>query len=323
MSAWKAYPEQRRQIATIPSGPPIFVTGTHRSGTTWVAQMLSVPGIWHVHEPFNPNKGMWKESFTYASPDREVPAVDAMLKSLLRGGRRRALNIPNSQHPWMPLRWSPLRPRRLLLKDPLACLLTGYLARHFHLKTLVIFRHPCGFVSSVQRLGWPTAGYLRAFLERQDLMQEHLHPYAELMRRYSQTDSVESAAVLHGVLNQVLWNQTQQFGLRWMRFEDLCTSPIEEFHNLFEWCGLPYDDHTRRFHEALSLSEPRPVEDYHTHAVQRNSQAASESWRKYLTADALGRIGGIWMQFSIPLYEAKAHWNDASREAFEPLSVMR
>ena len=37
------------------SGPPILVTGAHRSGTTWVGKMLALaPGIGYVHEPFSP-----------------------------------------------------------------------------------------------------------------------------------------------------------------------------------------------------------------------------------------------------------------------------
>src|SRR5947209_5491376 len=36
-------------------GRPILVTGSHRSGTTWVGRMIaSHPGVHYVKEPFNP-----------------------------------------------------------------------------------------------------------------------------------------------------------------------------------------------------------------------------------------------------------------------------
>ena len=35
---------------------PILIIGLHRSGTTWLAKMLSLPDeIRYVSEPFNPN----------------------------------------------------------------------------------------------------------------------------------------------------------------------------------------------------------------------------------------------------------------------------
>jgi len=54
--AWLDYPAARRRIAAVPHGPPIFLTGTHRSGTTWLAGMLAASGIWYVHEPFFPGR---------------------------------------------------------------------------------------------------------------------------------------------------------------------------------------------------------------------------------------------------------------------------
>lgn len=291
----------------MPAGPPIFVTGTHRSGTTWAATMLAAPGVWYMDEPFNPNKGMWREPFSYAAHGSEAPAVDDMIRRILRGGHRRALNLPNAQHPWMPLRWFPIPPRRVLLKDPLACLLTGYLTRRFHLQTLVIFRHPCGFVASVMRLGWPTAGVLRLFLERPALLDQHLAPYADLMRRNIAGDTVESAAVLHGVLNRVLWTQTQQLGLRWCRFEDLCRDPLKSFADLFDWCGLPYGEGTRGLHEALCFADAPPA-GHHPHAVQRNSRAMADGWRQELTHDEVQLTRDIWLQFDIALYRSQTDW---------------
>ena len=74
--AWTTYPATRAALSNFPPGPPIFVTGTHRSGTTWVSKMLAVPGLWHVHEPFSPLKGAWPETFTYLRPDGEAPNPD-------------------------------------------------------------------------------------------------------------------------------------------------------------------------------------------------------------------------------------------------------
>jgi hypothetical protein len=306
--AWRDYPRARAELARFPEGPPIFVSGTHRSGTTWVAKMLAVPGLWYVHEPFNPNKNVWREPFSYVPIDGNDDRVDRHMQCVLKGGFRQASLSGPVDHPLMPLRLLSPPIRRAMVKDPLACLLTGYLTQRFHLQTLVLFRHPCGFVSSIMRLGWPTACQLKEFLTRPRLMSDHLAPHADLLSRYSIEDSYESAAVLHGVLNLVLWRQTQQLKLRWIRFEDLCASPLERFAEMFEWLQLPYSDSVRQEHVRLCLSGSEAPQDYHTHAVARQSQAMAASWRRDLKPDVVQRVRDIWRQFEIPLYVDSDEW---------------
>ena len=107
---------------------------------------------------------------------------------------------------------------------------------------MVLYRHPGGFVASVTRLGWPTAVCLQDFQTRSELMEAHLSAFAGLMDRHARADSIESAAVLHGVLNIVLWSHVQQYKLRWHRFEDLCVSPLDAFREIFAWLDLPYSE---------------------------------------------------------------------------------
>ena len=58
---------------------PILVTGSHRSGTTWVGKMVAVsPPIFYIHEPFNPTHGRpifchktFTHWFTYVAAENE------------------------------------------------------------------------------------------------------------------------------------------------------------------------------------------------------------------------------------------------------------
>ncbi len=303
LDAWKKYPQQRSEFATLPPGPPIFVSGTHRSGTTWVAKMLAVPGLWYIHEPFNPNKNIWQESFTYVRDTDTNLAVDAMLQQILNGGLRQTSMNGAVDHSWMPLRMFKPPIQRIMIKDPLACLLTAYFVAKYDLQTLVLFRHPCGFVSSVTRLGWPTGGFLKEFLTRKELMDDHLSDFASLMEQYANENTVASAAVLHGVLNQVLWNVVQKHSLKYYLFEDLCRSPLESFQNIFTWLGLPYSDQTYKLHLKLCSGRSEDPKDYHPHAVERNSQAMTDSWKAQLSTAEITCITDIWDKFKIPLYD--------------------
>ena len=313
--AVRAYRRQRREFAAIPPGPPILVTGTHRSGTTWVGRMLAVPGVWHLHEPFNPNRGLWREPFSYRRPSEPDRQVDRIARRLLRGGLRRMLNVPHSDHPCMPLRLLGARPARILVKDPLACLLGPYLAQHHGFVPLVIFRHPCGFVASVLRLGWPTGGFLGKLLQQQPLMQDHLEPYRHLLERYQDEDSPAAAAVLTGALNRVLWNAVTARQWNWVTFESLCDDPLTRFKSLFATFSLPYDDTTRAFHESLCLAGSDRPADYHPHAVKRRSRAMATAWRKELSDDVVRRVWNVWREFDIPLYEPAGTVADSSKHS--------
>lgn len=299
-------------MAAVPAGRPIFLTGTHRSGTTWLAQMLAASGIWYIHEPYAPMKGRWPRAFDFRRSEEPDAKVDAIFEDILGGGFREALNLPNSDHPWMPLRLFRPRFNRLLVKDPLACLLTEYLTRRFQLQTLILFRHPAGFVSSIQRLGWPRASFLRQFLEDEPLMAAHLEPCRATLERCARADDLEAAAALCGALNRVLWRFAAAGVGTAVSFEELCSDPIPRLRHLFMQLGLPYDEGVRDAHVAACLGRAKPSSAYHPHAVNRNSLAMAGAWKAELGAAERARVRVVWEQFDVPLYRADADWAVAS-----------
>ena len=306
--AWARYPQQRRHLRAVPPGPAIFLTGTHRSGTTWLARMLAASGIWYAHEPFNPNKGRWPKALEYRSPDAEHPDVDALMKEVLDGGFRESLRIENADHRLMPFRLLPQRVPRMMIKDPIACLMAGYLSRRFGLRTLVLFRHPAGFASSIARLGWPSGRYLRDSLADEALMREHLGAHRALLERYANEDSLASAAALHGALSVVLWNWTQNGYGKLLQFEQLCANPVVECERLFRELGLPYDEGVRAEHFRLCFSDTKPVAGYNPHAVERNSSSMATAWKEQLSVEQAREVRSIWDRFDLPLYREDGEW---------------
>jgi len=270
--------------------------------------MLAIPGLWFLHEPFNPNKGIWPDCFPYARPCDERPDIDSFVRELLLGRRRYLSGTGSVEHPLMPVRLLPQPFRRVLIKDPLACLLTPYLCEHFGVQTLVLFRHPCGFVSSILRLGWPSAEFVRRLLECDALMADHLAPVRDHLVRHSQDDGMAAAAALHGAINTVLWNTCRDRGLRYACFEDLCRDPLLAFREIFDSLGLPYDDSVRRMHEELCNEGPSDPAACSPHSVHRRSSAMAESWRSQLKNAEIDAIREVWDLFGIPLYESEADW---------------
>lgn len=321
--AWSRYPAARRALAAFPPGPPIFLTGTHRSGTTWSAEMLAEPGLWYVHEPFGKYKGHWHEWFTYARPGEPNGAIDDLFARAIDGRLPQLAHRQLGESPLSPMRL--MRPpiRRAMVKDPLACLMTAYLTDRFGLGTVALIRHPVGFVASLERLGWDSCPFLAAFLESPPLMQDHLEPWRDAIASHTTAESLESKAVFAAVLNRVIADQAAVCGAIVRRFEDLCLAPIDGFRELFGRLDLPYTDATRSRHESLcGLDGERQPDDpgqYRTHAVRRDSAAMAYSWAKHVEQAEADRVRAIWEAFGLPFYPAAGEWDVAAlRRAGHP-----
>ena len=120
---------------TRPEGKPILVTGSHRSGTTWLANMLALTdGTLLAHEPFNIEPwayspgGLAKRWFTYAPGLPQEVALKAF-DAVLERRTRKAFLKGEPQH-WLP----PLRRGRLVVKDPIAALSSEWLAQNYDLE---------------------------------------------------------------------------------------------------------------------------------------------------------------------------------------------
>ena len=64
---------------------PILITGCHRSGSTWVGKMLSLPvRVIYVSEPFNPGYGLkvFKNWFKYNNPNSKIPSDKEFSKGI-------------------------------------------------------------------------------------------------------------------------------------------------------------------------------------------------------------------------------------------------
>ena len=155
------------------SRPPVLVTGSPRSGSTWVGNVLALDrNAGYVHEPFNNHcppgicRARADHDFTYLTAENEgaLPRAAARHARLALQHRRR---VP---HPAHPARAGAARPRLRLFRDhaparrpgdpegPAGDLL-GRLARQpLRLPGWwSIIRHPAAFVASMRAAGFVDA----------------------------------------------------------------------------------------------------------------------------------------------------------------------
>ena len=78
-------------------------------------------------------------------------------------------------------------------------------------------RHPCGFASSLESLGWPLN--VNALLNQKELMRDHLEPYKGILRR-ARNDKWLTRGALWGAIHMFLcdnWSLTLTGALSGMR----------------------------------------------------------------------------------------------------------
>lgn len=272
---------------------PILITGSHRSGSTWVGKVLAAhPHVGYIHEPFNilqrpgvcgPVFQYW---FHYVSEEIEHNCLPALRRTLSFQFRLGAA-LRSSRTTWERLdairqycRWRAWRRkgRRPLVKDPLALLSAQWLARRFDMSVIVLIRHPAAFAGSLKKAGWEHP--FGHFLQQPMLMRDHLGRY--------ETEFRDLAASPRPILDQaiLLWNvlhgrireyRESQPDWLFVRYEDVAAQPQKLFRQMCEYAGLEFCDPVARS-VAYHCSADNPVETDRPHEVVRNSHANIKAW---------------------------------------------
>ena len=277
-------------MSTWEDRKPILITGSHRSGSTWLASMLALSkNSLMAHEPFNIQSwayaldGLAKYWFTYAPALPQDAALEAFSKVIEQ--RTRKIFLKNQLQHWIP----PLRQQRLIIKDPIAALSSDWIAKNFDLEVIVLVRHPAAFAASLKRLGWWHP--LEHFLKQTTLMQRHLQPYRAEIASKPQ-DIVEQAAIIWKCLYGVLLTYLDSHP-NWLvsKHEVLSSNPVAELRALYETLGLQWsakvEENVLRYTRCgNSVDAPKGT----VHHLRRDSVANIARWKETLTAEEIARV---------------------------------
>jgi hypothetical protein len=299
----------------VSEGPPILVTGAHRSGTTWVGRMLALaPDLAYVHEPFSPrtptglSPARFDRYFTVVTAENEArygPGLERTLDlrydlgAQLRSARRPRdiARIPRDLARLRRTRRSGSRP---LMKDPIALLSAEWLAQRFRMNVVVLIRHPAAFAASLKRLGWKHS--FATFLD-DGRIPHVLEPFErEIREQAREPGDILSQA---GLLWRLLYNAVDGYRERhpewvFLRHEDASLDPVETFARLYERLGLELTPEARETIARASAPE-NPAELTTPHAVELDSAASLGRWREQLTAAEVEqlreRTRDVWPRF--------------------------
>ena len=282
----------------------ILVTGSHRSGTTWVGRTLAQhPRIKYIHEPFNithPNQQMGlrlQTGFDYApaSPQKDdiQTAFDRLLWSTpferaFQACKKIGLDAKT------PLRFCKHvfggYYHRFLIKDPLALLSAGWLYERYDLTVICMIRNPYAFVGSLKKAGWDFD--FQHLKKQKELMQAQLAPYRDAVNAMCEGvgDFLDRACLLWNILHFVILDYSEKYP-SWMfvKHEDIAAAPPSEFEKLFSHAGLRMSRSITAYIDEFTSSS-NPAEAKSSKYAPRNSREALETWRKRLSDEETDRV---------------------------------
>lgn len=220
--------------------PTLLVSGTARSGTTWLAEILArATRSRLMFEPLAPQAvpaGVEVPVFPCLRPDERQPALEAHLRRVFDGRIR---------DPWIDKQPVACRPRGRLVKSVRASFMLGWLAGVFpDLVIVFVTRDPWSVVRSRIDVGWDPGPDLRALLGQPALL-ESLGPLADRLHvareRIEHGDAgatpaaiVEANAVLWAVANHVAHTDLDEIAAIHVRYEALRADPVGGFGRLID-----------------------------------------------------------------------------------------
>lgn len=284
----------------------MLVTGSHRSGTTWVGKMLAAtPEVGYIHEPFNPTHRpgicnvTFPYRFAYITEENEAPYYRPLRETLafhfslqgeipairsLRHIGRMAKNYKNCT-------LYRLRHAAPLMKDPIALFSAEWLARRFDMDVVVMIRHPAAFISSLRRLNWKHN--FSHFLNQPLLMRDYLTPFEAELRAFAaeEHDILEQGILLWRMMHHVILHyQEKHNGWIFLRHEDISANPLQHFDYLYKKLGLTFTDKVKQVIVDYS-SEENPTEAAQGHTLaKRNSKSNIKSWKSKFTDAELTHV---------------------------------
>jgi hypothetical protein len=285
---------------------PILVSGSHRSGTTWVGKMIAAsPTVGYIHEPFNPlhRPGIctakFPQWFFYVSEENEAPFYEPLKRTLAfrfnvgaelpaissaRHGGRMGKN-------WYNFTINRLRHATPLMKDPIAIFACEWLAQRFDMNVIMMIRHPAAFAISLKRLNWRHD--FNGFLQQPLLMRDHLAPFADEIEKFAQheQDILDQAILLWRMMHHMIlkYREAHEDWI-FLRHEDISADPTQYFMYLFKQLNLDFSARVQATIEDYT-SESNPSEAQKGHVfTKRDSKSNIKSWKKKLTADEIMHI---------------------------------
>lgn len=296
----------------------LLVCGLHRSGTTYVGELLRQANICVVHEPLNERYGVVgvPVAYPYLHEDGGCYAKlidDVMNLSMAWNCSANVSTNKLKQYIYAVtggrsgLRWSKLRiqkslgmlPAQICLKDPFATLATPYFIKKHAAKAVCMVRHPAAIHYSTEKQGWW-------------FNIDNLYNQSELIASYAQDipeQHWQMARESHAASIALLWKLMIRVNsplngntMLLVRHEDLCISPELEARKICEHLGVLFDEKLAHFVATNSEGASAESAGGKIHDFKRDAKSLPNIWRGRISAEDEGMIREICSKELFEIY---------------------
>ena len=262
----------------------VFIAGTGRSGTTWLANIVNYANAYRfMFEPFHPRRVDVVGHFRY----RQYLRVDNCEKVFMEPAR--IILSGRIRNDWIDkLNRKLIAPRRLI-KDIRTNLLLKWIKTHFpEIPVVLLLRHPCAVAYSKLQLNWDT--HLEEYLAQDKLMEDFLAPFRNEIE--GARDAFEKHVFLWCIENYVPLRQFEDGQIHVAFYEEFCVTPKEEIERLFSFLGEWYD---KRVFDAVT--EPSALCRKNSPVLCRKDLA--EDFRNHINNEQIKRTVEILSLFGL------------------------
>lgn len=307
---------------------PILVTGTNRSGTTWLGKMLSLaPETLYIHEPFKPKvlqflyhlvPPPFENHFHFVTKADQAEMARFLAHRMgmfypwwqdvkVRPGPKQMIRATLRRRAYRKVHRPGLRP---LLKDPLALMSVDWLVDLMDPDVVISVRHPAAYVSSIKRLNWDVGPWL--FLDQPELCETRLQPFLDDLHALDaqpERDLVGEAILAWRIFHYVIRDYEQRYpSFIIVRTEDLADDPENRFRDLYTRLNLPFTPEVRAgIRSHSSAANPREAGEGRADQIARDSRAVTSVWKERLTPAEIDRIRRETSDIA-PHYYGDADW---------------
>ena len=263
----------------------IFLAGSGRGGTTWIAEMINYDNAFRfIFEPFNPGKMPLCAAFAnrqYLRPGDARPEFVDAARAIVTGRFRSG---------WADFYNHRVVSKKRLIKDIRAHLMLRWLFELFPgMPIALMLRHPCAVAASRLRYGW---GHdLKAMLAQRQLVEDHLAPFRERIEKL--TDPFEMHVAQWCIENYVPLRQFAAGEIHVAFYENFRSDPRREITRLFAFVGRPLTE------DAFArLARPSSMAWASAARIALGGER-SDGWKSFVSADEAKRGIEILSMFGL------------------------
>lgn len=276
----------------------LIVCGLHRSGTTFVGEVIRKAGFLVVHEPLNERFGMAGVNVAYPYCEEESGAFADLIDDAVRlarpwntddsfvkarGVRRQVYRLTGGRSGlvwgWLRLRLGVGVPHpRICLKDPFLSLATPWLVRRHGLPVVCMVRHPAAIHYSTEKQGWR---FDIDNLQRQGLLiARYGKDIPEAHWMLAKKHAAASIALLWKLMvrvNAPLASKDER--LLMVTHESFCLQPVEATRQICGHLCIPFTPTLEGFVLEHSVGGRTEAKNNRTHDFKRDSRSIPDIWR--------------------------------------------